>query len=1599
MNIQVFDIIDKYLFSGAVSNATYDLLKWGISTATEKSWADIVVQVFYDAKDHLAKDHDIQRRTDYIGLNEEALRKLSVTRAREAPELFITTDQDTKFEKMLVAELEAHHVLELGGFDGDMREPLTMLVKFVRTSFRNLVIDRATPFEQALFKSSEMNYVIGVEVKELLQKQFSISVSSLDNLQKKFEQEISELKDLLKRYIQQNNNDKRIFISYSRKDTVFARGLYDELKDHGYNVWRDRDDMKGGQAWWNQIEDQIEQADILVLILSPDALASYYVKKEWQYARQVGTYVLPIIIQEINFSETPRWLDSKDCLLLTEGAEEVEKTWKRFYQQLNVPPSIPKVPLMVKKVPQDYVERHEKYNAIRNYLLDDKEDAVGITTSLEGAGGYGKTTLATAIANDGDIQWAFYDGILYTELGRDVSAAILLGKLKDWITKLKGICPDYTDLHSAEDELRGLLAERCMLLIIDDVWKEDHLKPFIQGGERCAYLVTTRFGNTIPNAKRVNVDYMTASEALELVSHNLDPDPAQKERLRELVKRCGYHAQIIGMARANLEQRVSRYGESLDEALDDLFELIAEEGLEAVDINRLFPVILEDSLSQMRDENNRERYYQLAIFPEDTDIPLSTLGTFWSISASKIRRLCQEWADLSLLLKLDLEENKPQTIRLHDNNVFYLQHKYAEAMENYHNEFLNSYKVSAWHNLPKDAPYIWEHLVTHLCEVQRTEQLLGLFADSAWMKSRVTREDYRYDGYVSDLQTTWEYFIRQAQPEIENGQVSIYITHIIRLLLIRTSINSLASSYIPELIARAVDLDLWTAQRGVSIANRMVNIESRAKTIIRISQSNKLSQQDFLEAIEAILSGLSIVDEYFRAQVLGELVSVLSGSQVDRALEAGLLIVDESYRAQVLVKLASVLSGSQVDRALEAGLSIVDEYFRAQVLGELSSVLSGSQVDRALEAGLSIVDESSRALVLGELVSVLSVSQVDRALEAGLLMKNEYSRVRVLGKLASVLSVSQVDRALEAGLLIKKEYSRAQVLGELVSVLSVSQVERALEAGLLIKNEYSRAQVLGELVSVLSVSQVDRALEAGLLIKNEYSRAQVLGKLASVLSGSQAEEIIERALEAGLLIKNEYDRVRVLGELASVLSGSQVDRALEAGLLIKNEYNRVRVLSKLASVLSGSQAEEIIERALEAGLSIVDESSRAQVLGELASVLSGSQVDRALEAGLSIVDESSRAQVLGALASVLSGSQAEEITERALEAGLSIVDESSRVQVLGELASVLSGSQVDRALEAGLLIKNEYDRVRVLGELASVLSGSQVERALEAGLSIVDEYDRVRVLSKLGSVLSGSQVDRALEAGLSIVDEYDRALVLGELGSVLSGSQAEEIIERALEAGLAIKNESSRARVLGELASVLSVSQVERALEAGLSIVDEYDRALVLGKLASVLSGSQVERALEAGLVIKNESSRALVLGELVSVLSGSQIEHALEAGLAIKNEFSRARVLTNFIKITEDKNLLEKLFQYAENMAQPYNKFVMLLPVLDKLPEKRSLILPIIHQSMLDSLVGYSTSKRERLLRFLSSKDLWIKLGIPEDMAVMVARDIVEICNEWSWL
>ena len=72
-------------------------------------------------------------------------------------------------------------------------------------------------------------------------------------------------------------SSRHIFISYSKKDSDFAHKLADDLAAAGFNIWIDRS-LQVGEDWEDTIESQIRGANEVIVILSPNAVSSKWVR-------------------------------------------------------------------------------------------------------------------------------------------------------------------------------------------------------------------------------------------------------------------------------------------------------------------------------------------------------------------------------------------------------------------------------------------------------------------------------------------------------------------------------------------------------------------------------------------------------------------------------------------------------------------------------------------------------------------------------------------------------------------------------------------------------------------------------------------------------------------------------------------------------------------------------------------------------------------------------------------------------------------------------------------------------------------------------------------------------------------------------------------------------------------------------------------------------------------------------------------------------------------------------------------------------------------------------------------------------------------------
>lgn len=94
----------------------------------------------------------------------------------------------------------------------------------------------------------------------------------------------------------------QVFISYARVDARWANEIEQAITLWGYRSWMDRQRLGGGQNWTVELERAIAQSAALLVILTPAALASPMVRREYQQALACN---IPVILAQMSGTVTP----------------------------------------------------------------------------------------------------------------------------------------------------------------------------------------------------------------------------------------------------------------------------------------------------------------------------------------------------------------------------------------------------------------------------------------------------------------------------------------------------------------------------------------------------------------------------------------------------------------------------------------------------------------------------------------------------------------------------------------------------------------------------------------------------------------------------------------------------------------------------------------------------------------------------------------------------------------------------------------------------------------------------------------------------------------------------------------------------------------------------------------------------------------------------------------------------------------------------------------------------------------------------------------------------------------------------------------------
>ena len=125
-----------------------------------------------------------------------------------------------------------------------------------------------------------------------------------------------------------------VFLSHSDRDRLFTARVAETLTRHGVPSWYSRRDLVGAQQWHDEIGEALRRCDWFAVILSPQSVASPWVKRELLFALQDNRYenrIIPVLYQPCEYAELSWTLPGFQLVDATGGFEESARQLLRIW--------------------------------------------------------------------------------------------------------------------------------------------------------------------------------------------------------------------------------------------------------------------------------------------------------------------------------------------------------------------------------------------------------------------------------------------------------------------------------------------------------------------------------------------------------------------------------------------------------------------------------------------------------------------------------------------------------------------------------------------------------------------------------------------------------------------------------------------------------------------------------------------------------------------------------------------------------------------------------------------------------------------------------------------------------------------------------------------------------------------------------------------------------------------------------------------------------------------------------------------------------------------------------------------------------------------
>ncbi|HXS66390.1 MAG TPA: tetratricopeptide repeat protein [Streptosporangiaceae bacterium] len=267
--------------------------------------------------------------------------------------------------------------------------------------------------------------------------------------------------------------------------------------------------------------------------------------------------------------------------------------------------------------------------------------------AVTGAGGTGKSALAVHAAHR--LSPAFPDGQLFVELQgsgeQPVSADEALARLLRHLGLADAAIP--AELAERTAEFRTRMADRSMLLVLDDARDAAQVRPLLPGSSGCAVLVTSRgMLADLEGSRVLELGALTQTDALTLFSAICGPRraAAEPEAVAAVLSVCGGLPLAIRIAASRLVSRPAWKVAALARRLRDERRRLSELALGDLAVRTSFQV----SYSTLAAGDGGRAFRLLGLWP-GADISLLAAAALLGVPAESASQMLERLVDVHML--------------------------------------------------------------------------------------------------------------------------------------------------------------------------------------------------------------------------------------------------------------------------------------------------------------------------------------------------------------------------------------------------------------------------------------------------------------------------------------------------------------------------------------------------------------------------------------------------------------------------------------------------------------------------------------------------------------------------------------------------------------------------------------------------------------------------------------------------------------------------------------------------------------------------------------------------------------------------------------